>query len=97
MTECDRLSLGAELARHYKPCPEAYLKSVAFLRLAPAECMMVAAHNSDLKAARACGLRCAFVTRPKEHGPLVKPDLEPAEAWDFVARDFVALAEQLGC
>ena len=89
--------LGAELARHYKPCPEAYLGSAAFLRLAPPECMMVAAHNSDLKAARACGLRSAFVPRPKEHGPRVKPDLAPAEAWDFVAKDFLALAEQLGC
>ena len=89
--------LGAELARHYKPCPEAYLKSAAFLRLAPGECMMVAAHNSDLKAARACGLKAAFVPRPKEHGPRVKPDLEPAEAWDFVAKDFNDLADQLGC
>ena len=89
--------LGAELARHYKPCPEAYLESVAFLRLSPAECVMVAAHNSDLKAAHASGLGTAFVPRPQEYGPAGKPDLEPAQAWDFVAQDFEALADQLGC
>ncbi len=89
--------LGAELARHYKPCPEAYRKSVEFLRLKPAECAMVAAHNGDLKAAAAQGLRTAFVPRPKEHGPAGKPDLEPSQAWDFVAADFEALADRLGC
>jgi len=89
--------LGAELARHYKPCAEAYLKSAAFLRLEPGECMMVAAHNRDLQAARAAGLKCAFVPRPKEFGPAGKPDLEPSEAWEVVARDFNDLAGRLGC
>lgn len=89
--------LGAELARHYKPCPEAYLRSAAFLGLAAQECMMVAAHNGDLKAARASGLKCAFVPRPKEYGPAGKPDLKPAENWEFVAADFGALAAELGC
>jgi 2-haloacid dehalogenase len=89
--------LGAELARHYKPCPDAYKNSVAFLRLAPAECVMVAAHNSDLAAAAQCGLRTAFVPRPKEYGPAGKPDLAPSRAWDFVAPGFEALADRLGC
>jgi len=94
--------LGAELARHYKPCPDAYKKSVAFLRLEPAECVMVAAHNRDLAAAAQCGLKTAFVPRPKEFGanaesPIGKPDLKPSQKWDFVAKDFNALADQLGC
>lgn len=89
--------LGAEMARQYKPRPEVYLKSVELLRLQPAECVMVAAHNYDLHAAAACGLKCAFVVRPKEYGPKVKPDLVPTGKWEFVAKDFNDLAEQLGC
>src|ERR671918_2349619 len=49
--------LGAETARAYKPMPEAYLASCRQLGLAPASVMMVAAHNNDLKAAKAQGLR----------------------------------------
>ena len=89
--------LGAEMARQYKPRPEVYQISVALLRLKPAECVMVAAHNYDLHAAAACGLKCAFVVRPKEYGPKVKPDLEPTGNWEFVAKDLKELAEQLGC
>ena len=93
--------LGAELARHYKPCPETYKRSVAFLRLDPSACVMVAAHNRDLAAAAACGLKTAFVPRPKEFGaqaesPVGKPDLAPSQKWDFVAEDFNALAALLG-
>jgi len=89
--------LGAEMARQYKPRPEVYQISVAMLRLHPAECVMVAAHNYDLRAAAGCGLKCAFVVRPKEYGPAVKPDLAPSQKWDFVTEDFNMLAEQLGC
>lgn len=89
--------LGAEVARHYKPCPAVYQASVELLRLGPAECVMVAAHNYDLEAAVGCGLRAAFVARPDEYGPAEKADLAPSRPWDFVARDFVELAQQLGC
>src|SRR4051812_15581251 len=61
--------LGAELARAYKPDPEAYLRSVEALGLQPGEVMMVAAHNGDLVAAGDLGLMTAFVPRPTEHGP----------------------------
>ncbi|MFQ5759892.1 MAG: haloacid dehalogenase type II, partial [Acidiferrobacterales bacterium] len=37
--------LGAEVARHYKPQPEAYLMTADYLGLQPGQCMMVAAHN----------------------------------------------------
>lgn len=89
--------LGAEIARQYKPKPEVYLQSVAMLRLEPAECVMVAAHNYDLQAAAACGLQCAFVPRIKEFGPNGKAELKPTRAWQFVAKDFNELVGQLGC
>jgi len=57
--------------------------------------MMVAAHNYDLHAARACGLRTAFVSRPAEHGPGQTTDLAPESGWDVVAADFLDLARQL--
>ena len=60
--------LGAEIARHYKPQPEAYLKSAEILGLEPRECMLVAAHNGDLAAAGRCGFQTAFVPRPTEYG-----------------------------
>ncbi len=89
--------LGAEIARAYKPMPEAYLRSVDLLGLAPAECLMVAAHNGDLQAAAACGLRTAFVARPSEHGPGQTTDLRAEHAFDVVASDFLDLADQLDC
>ena len=90
--------LGAEVARAYKPTPEAYLRSAEALGLAPGQCLMVAAHPADLTAAARCGLRTAYVPRPLEFGPgrgASKP--EPAQPFDIVAGDFVDLAERLGC
>lgn len=89
--------LGAEVAGAYKPLPEAYLRSAALLDLQPGACMMVAAHNGDLVAASACGLRTAFVARPHEHGPGQTGDLRPEHAFDVVADSFVDLADRLGC
>src|SRR6201996_4248107 len=87
--------LGAEVARAYKPQPEVYLRSAAALGLEPGDVTMVAAHNGDLAAARALGFATAFVPRPAEHGPDQTSDLEPADDWDVVARDFRELAEKL--
>ena len=89
--------LGAEVARHYKPQPEAYRTAAALLDLAPDQCLMVAAHNGDLEAAAACGFRTAFVCRPNEHGPGQTTDLEPGPKVDCSADDFLDLASQLGC
>ena len=89
--------LGAETARAYKPMPEAYLSAARLLNVAPDKVMLVAAHNQDLKAAQQQGLRTAFVARPTEYGPLQRDDLAAQPGWDFVAHDFGALAEQLGC
>ena len=90
--------LGAETARAYKPMPEAYLASCRSLDLPPAAVMMVAAHNSDLRAAKAQGLATAFVPRPAEHGPGQKSDLAADPACvDVPAASFVDLAGRLGC
>ncbi|HEY8601009.1 MAG TPA: haloacid dehalogenase type II [Thermomicrobiales bacterium] len=88
--------LGAEVARAYKPQPEAYLRTAAALALIPAECLMVAAHNGDLHAARGVGMATAFIPRPREHGPNQTSDLAASGSWDIVAPDLVTLAEQLG-
>ena len=88
--------LGAEIARAYKPQREVYLASAAALGLAPGEVMMVAAHNGDLEAARAAGLKTCFVPRPREHGPCQTSDLAPSADWEVVAADFNDLARQLG-
>jgi 2-haloacid dehalogenase len=89
--------LGAETARAYKPQPTVYLTGAEMLSLRPEECMMVAAHSSDLEAARDCGLRTAFVRRPVEYGPKRTADDPAGHDFDVVAGDFLDLASQLGC
>jgi 2-haloacid dehalogenase len=89
--------LGAEVARAYKPLPAAYLCTADLLGLEPERCMMVAAHNHDLEAARALGFRTAFVARPTEHGPGQTTDRGAEHRFDMVASDFRDLADRLGC
>ncbi|UTD29306.1 haloacid dehalogenase type II [Bradyrhizobium sp. WD16] len=91
------LVLSAELFRHYKPDPETYLGAAALLGLAPNEVMLVAAHNADLKGARACGLATCFVPRPTEYGPLQNKDFGAEDDWTMVVRDLVDLADRFGC
>lgn len=87
--------LSAELAKHYKPDPEAYQTAADLLGLRPNEVMMVAAHKGDLKAAQSVGFKTAFVTRPLEFGPDHKVDLS-TEPWiDVAAKDFEDLADKL--
>ncbi len=88
--------LSTELTRSYKPQPQAYLGACALLDLAPAEVMMCAAHNDDLEAARALGLKTCFFARTTEHGPDQRTDLAPSQAWDVLASDIADLAQQLG-
>ena len=88
--------LGAEIAQAYKPSPELYLRNAEALMLEPENVCLVAAHNGDLKAARACGFRTAFIPRPIEHGPDQTTDLGPEQDWDVVANDLEDLASRLG-
>lgn len=86
--------LGAEIAGDYKPKPRVYLAAVEALDLVAGECMMVAAHSSDLAGATACGLRTAHVARPNEYGPGTG-ELTPTVLVDHAATSMDELAVQL--
>jgi 2-haloacid dehalogenase len=88
--------LGAEVTQAYKPSSQAYLRTAETLMLEPEQVCLVAAHNSDLAAARRCGLRTAFIPRSMEHGPDQTTDLRPEEDWDAVANNVADFANQLG-
>jgi 2-haloacid dehalogenase len=89
--------LGAEVVGHYKPEPASYRGACEMLGLPPERCMLVAAHNSDLIAARdACGMQTAFISRPYEYGPEGR-DASPTAEFDYVAESLTHLAAQLGC
>lgn len=89
--------LGAEAAQAYKPQPEAYLRTAEILGLKPAEVALVAAHNGDLRAARASGLKTCFVFRRTEHGRDQATDMTAEDPWDVIAESFEDLADKLGC
>lgn len=89
--------LGAEVFRAYKPDPRVYLGAAEVFDLPAQEVMMVAAHQDDLAAARACGLQTAYVERPLEFGASRVKDVSPDAANTLHARDLLDLADQLGC
>jgi len=89
--------LGAELVRAYKPGPAPHQSAPTYLALPLDQILMVAAHQSDLRAAAAAGLRTAFIPRPLEYGPDNPPDLTPDPTFDYTAPTFLALADQLHC
>jgi 2-haloacid dehalogenase len=86
--------LGAEIAGDYKPKPRVYLAAAEALDLAPAACMMVAAHTSDLSHAAACGLRTAHVARPNEKGP-GRGEAAPSAPVDIAVASLMELADRL--
>jgi 2-haloacid dehalogenase len=87
--------LGSEIAGDFKPKPQVYLAACAAFDLAPAQCMMAAAHPNDLAAAAACGLRTGYISRPDEKGRAAEYTA-PAETFDVSAASVVELAEKLG-
>ena len=95
--------LGAEVIGYYKPEPEAYLKACNALNFKTEECLMVAAHEDDLRAARQQGMKTAYVHRPFEYGKdklfeiAEVNDYKGDREWDIVSRDLNDLAKQLGC
>lgn len=89
--------MGAEVTHAYKPDPRAYLGTAEVLGLAPDELCLVAAHHSDLAAARRCGLKTAFIARPMEYGGRPAPDAKLAQDWEWSAGSLTELADQLGC
>ena len=95
--------LGAEVIGHYKPEPEAYIKACSTLNLKTEQCLMVAAHDDDLKAASLQGMKTAYVHRPFEYGRDKMFDIAEVNdykgnrKWDIVSKDLNDLAKQLGC
>jgi 2-haloacid dehalogenase len=87
--------ISCEMIGAYKPCPEAYLTCAKWIGLDPANILMVACHNFDLDAARACGFRTAFIRRPLEWGPAGPPDPVANPECDFVEDGFAELAQRL--
>ncbi len=87
--------LGAEIAGDFKPKPRVYLAAAEAFDLAPADCMMVAAHSNDLKAAAALGLATAHIARPDEYGPGTG-ETAPNVPVDLAASSLEHLAMQLG-
>ena len=87
--------LGAEVVRHYKPDPEVYDSVPQLLAVPPSSVVMVAAHLDDLAAARARGLRTAYVHRPDEFGGRVVPPGTDPDA-DVSVSSFEELADHLG-
>lgn len=90
------LILSAEVFRHYKPDPETYLGVAEIFEVLPNEVMLVAAHEDDLDAAKACGLQTAYIERTHEYGPDVRSPRGDLTRFTYAARDLHHLAEQLG-
>jgi 2-haloacid dehalogenase len=89
------LLLSAEVFRHYKPDPETYLGVAEIFDLHPEEVMLVAAHEDDLDAAKACGLQTAFIERPDEYGPGVTVPKGDLSRFTYSAHDLNHLADQM--
>ena len=87
--------LGSEIAGDFKPKPRVYLAACEALDLPPGDCMMVAAHSSDLAQAAKNGLRTGHIARPNEHGP-GKGETAPNVPVDAAGADLQDLAGKLG-
>jgi 2-haloacid dehalogenase len=87
--------LSCEFLGYYKPSLQTYLRGASLLGLKPAEAMMVAAHEGDLAAAQAAGLKTAYVTVPEEDNVSEGFDQPSATNYDVEAKDFEALCKTL--
>jgi len=75
----------------FKPSPQVYRYAARILMAEPCELMMVSAHSFDAVGARASGYRAAYVNRYD------LPYDETPYRFDIEARDFLDLADKLGC
>ena len=89
--------LSAEVFQAYKPDPRTYRGVASVFDVAPGRVMLAAAHHDDLAAARACGLRTAYIERPLEFGARQVKDVSPEAGNDLHVRDIGGLADLLGC
>jgi 2-haloacid dehalogenase len=86
--------LGADLARDFKPKSVVYRAAVDAFNLEPDQCLMCAAHSSDLEAAANSGIRTAFIMRPQERVGFSED--APRVPVDILARTTEDLATKLG-
>lgn len=95
---------SAELFGTYKPSPKVYLGAAEKLNLPPSECVMVAAHLNDLKAAKKNGLQTIYVERAGEED-WDEDEVEKAKGEGWVdlwvsskdgSKGFITVAENLG-
>jgi len=84
-------TFSVDACRAFKPAPTVYQYVCDELGVAPAECMMVAAHVWDTIGAQAAGFSGALITRPG-NAPLPIPDLPQPT---IVASDLRDFARQL--
>jgi 2-haloacid dehalogenase len=87
--------LGSEIAGDFKPKPRVYFAACAAFDLPPGDCMMVAAHSSDLSHAAKNGLRTGHIARLNEHGP-GKGEAAPTVTVDAAGANLEDLAAKLG-
>ena len=87
--------ISCEAIGKYKILPAAYETAARYLQLDPGEICMVACHNFDLDAAKACGFNTAFVRRPDEWGADGPPDPTPNPAHDIIVDTFPELVDAL--
>jgi 2-haloacid dehalogenase len=83
--------LSVESCRAFKPSPSVYRYACQVLGVAPADCMMVAAHVWDTLGAQSVGFSTALVTRPGN--PPLPVDGLPQP--NLVVRDLRQLVEKL--
>jgi 2-haloacid dehalogenase len=82
---------SVDSCRTFKPAREVYAYVCRELQVAPANCMMVAAHVWDTIGAQSAGFSGALITRPG-NAPLPVDGLPQPT---FIATDLRALAQQL--
>lgn len=83
--------LSVDACHAFKPAPAVYRHACDTLGVAPAECMMVAAHAWDTLGAQRVGYSSALITRPG-NPPLAVDGLPQP---DLVVSDIRELAERL--
>ncbi|KXT04097.1 hypothetical protein AC578_4912 [Pseudocercospora eumusae] len=89
---------SAEMFNSYKPSPKVYLGAAEKMGVTPQECVMVAAHLDDLKAAKSHGFRTIYVERSQEERhPELRDEKGIVDVWVSEDEDgFIAAAEKLG-
>ena len=87
---------SCEFTGVYKTAPASYASACRWLDLPPARVVRATTHTNDLVAAHENGLRTAFIHRPDEWAGFPSPDPEPRPEAEWVARDIIDLARQLG-